>query len=393
MKNIKDFNFKNKNVLVRCDFNVPIDEKGEISEDFRIKETLPTIQYLAKKGAKIILISHLGEPKEAKNREEMEKKFSLKPIAERLEKLLKMKIKFLPDCLGPAVEKEISQLKEGEVVLLENLRFYEEEKKNEENFARNLAKLADIYINDAFSVCHRVHASIVGLPKYLPSAAGFLLEKEIKVLTRVLENPWHPLVVIIGGAKIESKMGVIEQFLKKADHLLLGGEIANSVLVGKGICLGSLFFENKEIVEKIEKIDLTSPKIHLPIDGVITLASQKENYFRQGAIGSVKKEEKVFDIGPETIKVFSKIIKEAKMILWSGPLGMFEKKEFENGTKEIAQIITRNHLAFKIVGGGDTISAVDKFGLLEKFDHVSTGGGAMLEFLSGKTLPGLESLK
>jgi len=393
MKNIKDFNFKNKNVLVRCDFNVPLSENGEVVEDFRIKATLPTIDYLIKKGAKVILISHLGDPKEAKNKEEMIKKFSLKPVAERLEKLLKIKIKFLPDCLGPAVEKEVNQLKEGEVVLLENLRFYDEEKKNDENFVKNLAKMADVYINDAFSVCHRPHASVVGLPKYLPSAAGFLLEKEVKILTKVLEKPWRPLIVIIGGAKVATKIAVIEQFLKNADHLLMGGDTANSILVGKGICLGNLFFDNKEVVERIEKIDLTLPKIHLPIDGVIALASRKENYFRKGAIGSVKKEEKVFDIGPETIKIFSKIIKEGKMIFWSGPLGMFEEKEFENGTKEIAQVITRNHLAFKIVGGGDTILAVNKFGLLDKFDHVSTGGGAMLEFLSGKSLPGLVALK
>ena len=393
MRKIKDLNFKNKRVLLRCDFNVPINEKGEIEEDFRIKSVIPTINYLVENEAKIILISHLGDPKEVKTRQEMVKKFSLRPVANYLEKILNRKIKFLPDCLGSENEAEINNLKEGEIVLLENLRFYEGEKKNDENFVKSLAKLADIYINDAFSACHRAHASIVGLPRYLPSAAGLLLEKEINILTKVLENPWHPLVVIIGGAKIESKIGVVEQFLERADHLILGGEIANSILVGKGICLGELFFGEKEILNKIEKIDLTSPKIHLPIDGVISLASRKEDYYRQGGIGSVKKEEKFFDIGPETIKIFSSIIKDGKMILWSGPIGMFEEKKFENGTREIAEAIVRNHLAFKIVGGGDTISAVNKFGLLEKFDHVSTGGGAMLEFLSGKKLPGIDALK
>jgi len=393
MKTLKSLNLKGKKVLVRCDFNVPFDEKGLISDDSRIKETLPTIEYLIKKGAKIILMSHLGRPEKNQKSKIKNQKFSLGPIALRLEELLRQKVNFLDDCVGEKIEKEIDETKEGEVILLENLRFYDEEENNDNGFAKKLAKLGDIYINDAFSASHRSHTSIVGIPKYLPSGAGLLFEKEIKILSKVLGSPWHPLVVIIGGVKIESKIGVIEQFLKKADHLLLGGEIANTILIGKGVSLGRYLLEDKEMIKKIEKIDITCPRVHLPVDGVISLENMAEGYFKIGAIGSVKKEEKVYDIGPETIEIFSEIIKQAKMILWSGPLGLFEEKKFESGTKETAQNIVRNHSAFKVAGGGDTIAALNKFGLLDKFDHVSTGGGAMLEFLSGKKLPGIESLK
>lgn len=401
MKTLKDFNFKNKRVLVRCDFNVPFDEKGRIGDDFRIKQSLPTIEYLKKKGAKIILISHLGRPKGK------EKKYSLKPVSLRLEELLELKVhrahnglsalvKFLDDCLGEKVKEEIENMKAGEVFLLENLRFYEEEEQNKENFAKALSELADIYINDGFGACHRAHASVAGIPKYLPSGAGFLLEKEVKILSKVLENPWRPLIMVIGGVKISTKIKVIENFLKTADHLLLGGEIANAVLELKGILIGKGLPESSEVMRKIEKINLTNPRLHLPIDGVISLADVErgleEGYIRQSAPGIVKREEGFYDIGPETIKIFSEIIKEAKMIIWSGPLGMYEKEQFEKGTKEIAKTIARNYSAFKIVGGGDLISALNKFNLLDKFDHVSTGGGAMLEFLSGEKLPGIEAL-
>jgi phosphoglycerate kinase len=390
MKTLKDFDFKNKRVLVRCDFNVPLDEKGKILDDFRIRQTIPTIEYLAKRGAKIILMSHLDEP-EGRVIESLR----LTPIEEKLKEYFGHLITKANDCIGKKIENQISKMRAGEILLLENLRFYKEEKKNEKNFAKKLAKLADLYINDAFGACHRAHASIVGVPRYLPSGAGLLLEKEIKVLSQVLKKPWRPLVTIIGGVKISSKIKVIEKFLEKADHLLLGGEIANAILASKGILVSQPMPE-PEIIKIIEKIDLTWSKLHLPVDVLISLADLdtglKEGYLRQGGPGQVKKEEKCYDIGPETIKIFSRIIKEAKMIFWSGPLGMFEKEEFSQGTKNIAQIIARNHQAFKIAGGGDTISALNKFNLLDKFDHVSTGGGAMLEFLSQKELPGLKAL-
>ena len=388
MKTLKDFNFKNKRVLVRCDFNVALDEKGRITEDFRIKQTIPTIEYLIKKGAKTILMSHLGKP-EGKIVNELR----LNPIAKRLSELLNRPVKKLDDCVGKEVKKEVERIQTGEIILLENIQFNAGENKNDSNFAKILASYADIFIMEAFGQSHRNYASIAGIPKYLPAAAGFLLEKEIKILSKVMQNPWRPLVVIIGGVKINTKIGVISQFLKKADHLLLGGEVANAILIGKGFSLGRSLLDDEEIARKVKKIDITNLKIHLPVDGIISLRERQKDYSREGAIGTIKKEEKIFDIGPETIKIFSEIIKEAKMILWSGPLGLSEEKKFEKGTKETAESIVKNKSAFKIIGGGDTIAAVDKFGLLQEFDHVSTGGGAMLEFLSGEKLPGIEALK
>lgn len=310
MKTLKDFNVKNKRVLVRCDFNIPLDEKENIADDFRIKQTIPTIEYLLKNEAKVILMSHLANNK------------SLFVIEERLEKYLGSE----------------------EFTLLENLRFNKGEKENDDNFAKELAQLGDIYINDAFGVCHRKHASVVGVPKYLPSGAGFLLEKEIEVLSKVLKKPERPLVAIIGGNKIESKAKVIEQFLEKADYVLIGGRIA-------------------------EQIKDKSNKLYIPVDS------------KNG-----------FDIGPKTIKIFSEIIKKARTILWAGPLGKFEDSVYEQGTKKVAKLIVKNNQAFKIAGGGDTIFALTKFGLRDKFDHISTGGGAMLQFLSGEELPGLKAL-
>jgi len=388
MKTLKDFNFKNKRVLVRCDFNVQLNEKGRIAEDFRIKQTIPTIEYLIKKGAKTILMSHLGKP-EGKIVNELR----LNPIAKRLSELLNRPVKKLDDCVGKEVKKEVERIQTGEIILLENIQFNAGENKNDSNFAKILASYADIFIMEAFGQSHRNYASIAGIPKYLPAAAGFLLEKEIKILSKVMQNPWRPLVVIIGGVKINTKIGVISQFLKKADHLLLGGEVANAILIGKGFSLGRSLLDDEEIARKVKKIDITNLKIHLPVDGIISLRERQKDYSREGAIGTIKKEEKIFDIGPETIKIFSEIIKEAKMILWSGPLGLSEEKKFEKGTKETAESIVKNKSAFKIIGGGDTIAAVDKFGLLQEFDHVSTGGGAMLEFLSGEKLPGIEALK
>jgi len=310
MKVVRDFDVKNKKVLVRCDFNVPLNDKGEIEDDFRIRQTLPTIKYLIEKGAKVILMSHLANNK------------SLAPVRKRLSEYLSGE----------------------EFTLLENLRRDKREEENDAGFAEELAELGNIYINDAFSVCHRAHASIVGLPKYLPSGAGFLLEKEVMVLSGILTGAERPLVVIIGGVKIESKGKVINQFLKKADYLLLGGKIADA-------------------------LSINSQNLYLPKD-----------------------KNSDFDIGPKTIKMFSEIIQKAKTVFWAGPLGRFEEKEFETGTREIARAISENKRAFKVAGGGDTIFALLKFGLRDKFDHVSTGGGAMLKFLSGEKLPGLEAL-
>jgi len=381
MRTLRDFDVKGKRVLVRCDFNIPLNEKKEITDDFRILQTLPTIKYLIEKGAKIILMSHLGKGKD-----------SLGSAAKRLEELLKKKVKFLDDCIGEKVGKEVEKMQSGEIILLENLRFYKEEEENDENFAKKLAKLGDIYINDAFGACHRAHASIVGVPKYRPAGAGFLLEKEINVLSKVLKNPSRPLIAIIGGVKISTKIRVIEQFLKTADHLLLGGKIFEPLLQVKEVLIGRPWLE-EEIIEQVKKINLTDPKIHLPIDSLVCLPNLEEGYSRKAGIGSIRKEEEIFDIGPETIKLFSNLIKEAKMLVWSGPLGYFEREPFDSGSKAIAQVIIRNHTAFKIAGGGDTDAFLAKYNIREKFDHVSTGGGAMLEFLSGEKLSGIEALE
>jgi len=399
MKTLNDFNFKNKRVLVRCDFNVRFDEKGNIFDDFRIRQSIPTLKYLIEKEAKVILMSHLGDPGG-----KVVKSLSLNSVGDKLIEYLDLPITKAPDCIGKKIENLINKMQPGQILLLENLRFHKEEEEGDLNFAKELAKLGDIFINDAFGACHRAHASIVGIPKYLPSGAGSLLEKEIEVLSQVLDfypsatlpkgvpKPQRPLVVIIGGIKIETKIKLIEQFLKIADQLLLGSKLAESILSVKGILIARAFPKKKEVLEKIERIDLTSPKLHLPIDGQIALAKLEEKYHRVGNVGSLKREEEIFDIGPETIKIFSQIIKSGKTIIWNGPLGMFEKEPFDRGTKEIVDAIVRNYSAFKIAGGGETVEFINKLDLAERFDHISTGGGAMLDFLAGEKLPGIAAL-
>lgn len=384
MKNLKDFDVKDKRVLVRCDFNVPLDEEGNILDSFRIEQTIPTIKYLIEKKAKVILMSHLGNP-------EGDEITSLRLgiVADELNKL-GIPVKMAPDCIGEIVEKQSLELEPGQVLLLENLRFYSGEENNDIIFSKELAKLGDIYINDAFGVCHRKHASVVGITEHLDSGIGLLLEKEIEALSRVLKDPKRPLVAIIGGAKIESKIEVIKTFLEKADHLLIGGITANTILIIKGMCIGRLWPAGP-VTEEVKGIELTSTKLHLPID-VTASIDLKGSSVRNSAPGKAKTDELILDIGEETIKIFITIIKEAKMIVWSGPMGLFENPLFANGTQKIAEAIANNEEAFKIVGGGDTIFALNKFNIKDKIDHVSTGGGAMLKFLSEEELPGLEAL-
>jgi len=387
MEGLKVFDFKNKRALVRCDFNVPISEKGEILDDFRIKKAIPTIEYLIKEKARVILMSHLGDPGGR-----VIENLRLTPVQDKLMEYLDLSVVKAPDCVGDKIEKWTYQMQNGEILLLENLRFHEEEEKGDEGFARLLAKLGDVYINDAFSASHRSHASITGVPKILPALAGFLLEKEISVLSEIMENPARPLVAIVGGAKIESKISVIKTFLEKADHLLLGGKIANSVLGVKGIYMDGTGLP-EETIQVIKKVPLTSTKLHLPVDALVSPDSSGKPYVRESALAGIKKNELLLDIGPETINIFSRIIETAGTVIWAGPLGFFENPSFEKGTKEVARAIINNHQAFKVVGGGETIEFINKIGLAEKFNHVSTGGGAMLEFLSGEKLPGIEALE
>ena len=383
---MRDFDLSQKKVLVRADFNLDFDEKGEILDDYKLEKTLPTINYLLEKKAKIILMSHLGRPDG-----ESKKECSLKPIAKRLEEYLKKPVKFLPDCIGPGVEKAVNKMAPGEIILLENLRFHKEEEENDINFAKEISKLGELYIFDGFGTVHRAHASTVGIPKFLPSAMGFLVESELKTLSQALEKKLPPLVVIVGGVKIETKIKLIEKLLKGADHLILGGRIAYDILAGKGLCLSG-FLPEENILRVLEKIDIANPKLHLPIDAALLLKNGSGGYFRNASLGQVRKEEAILDIGPETVKLFSQVIKTARTVIWNGPLGKFEDERFAKGSLGIAEAIIKSR-AFSIAGGGDICTFLRKYNLIKEFDFVSTGGGAMLTFLEGEKLPALEALR
>jgi len=384
MKTIEDLDVKNKRVLTRVDFNVPLNEKGRVSDNFRIKSSLATIKYLRKKKAKIVLISHLGRPSAR------ERKYSLRPVRAELEKLLKRgKVKFLPECIGKKIESIVGAMKAGEIVLLENLRYHKGETENSSSFAQQLSRLGDVYINDAFSVSHREHASIVQLPELLVSAAGLSLEKEVKALSGITYDCKRPLVLIIGGKK-KAKIEALPKLINVVDHLLLNGFLSKDILIAKGILVDKPFLE-KKVLEVAERINLTNPKIHLPKDVLFSLEDDW-SYKRIAGIGTIRKEEKVFDIGEEAINEFSKIIGEAKTIVWAGPMGAFEEARFSTGTKRLGRSIIKNKEAFKVAGGGDTIAAIAKFGWKNGFDHISTGGSAMLKFLCGERLIGVESL-
>lgn len=344
VKTLREFSVKGKRLLIRCDFNVPLDERGNILDDFRIKQTLPTINYLVREKAKIILMSHLGKPKG-----EIVENLKLDRIQKRLSEYLILSIKKTDDCLGEEVEEETKKMKEGEILLLENLRFHKEEEEGDSEFAKSLANLGDIFINEAFATCHRPHASIVGVPKFLPSGAGFLLEKEIESLNKIIENPKKPLVAIFGGD--DPDFPLVNKISEAADWVLIGE------LIGREI--------EKNNMELIHP-----PKIIKPVDGI------------DGGK----------DVGSKTIKIFREKILQAKTIFWSGPIGKIEEKIYQKGTIEIAQAIIKSG-AFSVIGGGETVEFINKLGLTEKFNHLSTGGSAMLAFLAGEKLPGIEILK
>jgi len=382
-RNLNDYNFFNKKVLARCDFNVAI-EKGRVVDDFKIKRALSTIVYLKKSGARIILASHL-------EKESFFDKASLKPVLFVLERLLGAKILFSSKCAGGKARKMAENLKPGQIMLLENLRHNKGEKKNSEKFAKQLASLAEIYVGEAFSCCHRSHASIISCPKLLPHFIGFECEREINVLGSLIEGAQRPLVVVIGGAKVEAKLKMIKKFLPLADHLLFGGKIANVLLSVKGIVVG---YEEAscEVRKILSQINLTDQKIHLPLD-VLVLCDSANNIIRQVAPGAVKKQEEIFDVGQATIEKFSEILKIAKTIFWSGELGVAENPKFKKGTLEIARAIAQNKNAFKIAGGGDTVAFIRSLGMENDFSFLSVGGSAMLEFIANGTLLGVEALK
>ena len=386
MKTIKKVDVKDKKVLIRADLNVSLNKDNNISDDFRIKASLPTINYLREQRAKIILMSHLGRPNG-----KVEKSLRLDPVQKKLSQDLGILVKKINDCIGFEALDASKNLNSGEILLLENLRFHLDEEKNDENFARQLAELGDIYVNDAFGACHRAHASVVGITKFLPSYAGFLLHKEINVLSKITETPARPLTVVLGGAKISTKIKLIQEFLGKADNIILGGALANTALHAKGIAIGKSFFEEEMVIE-VQKFDITNTKMHMPVDAVVsTDRSGDKKKCRVAPIGNTKKDEMILDIGPDTEKLYDRIIQNSKTIIWNGPMGLFEIKAFNHGTRAIAESIIRSS-AFSVAGGGETITFLNEVDLFNKFSHVSSGGGAMMEFLAGNRLPGLEAL-
>lgn len=388
-KTVRDLDVVGKKVLVRVDFNVPLNDKGEITDDTRITASLPTIQYLLEQKAAVILMAHLGRPKG-----QVKPELSLAPVAKHLGKLLGKKILFAPDCVGEAAQAAASKLKPGHILLLENLRFHKEEEKNDMEFAEKLASLADLYVNDGFGVSHRAHASVEGVTHFLPAAAGFLLEKEIQYVGQAVTNPLHPFVAIIGGAKVSDKIGVISNLLDKVDTLLIGGGMANTFLAAQGYKMGKSLVEEdkldlaKELLAKAKK---NKVNMLLPTDLVMAAAFAPDAEHVTEKVKNLNQAYMALDIGAETNKAYAEALADAKMIVWNGPMGVFEMDAFCKGTEAVAKAVAKSR-ATSIVGGGDSVSAIEKLGLAKRITHISTGGGASLEYLEGKVLPGVAAL-
>ncbi|MFO7881645.1 MAG: phosphoglycerate kinase [Kosmotogaceae bacterium] len=390
-KTIKDVDLKGKKILMRVDFNVPIDkETGEVTDDTRIKAALPTIKYVIEQGGKAILVSHLGRPKG-----ERKPDFSLKPVAKRLERLIGKHITFVEDCIGEAPMKVINAMNDGEIVLLENVRFYAGEKKNDPLFAKELAKLGNIHVNDAFGTAHRAHASNVGVAEHLESVAGFLMQKEIDMLGKAVSNPDHPYVVILGGAKVSDKIGVIENLLDKANKILIGGAMMFTFLKSLGKKVGDSLVEDDKLElakSLLKKAKENNVKLILPVDTVI--AQEMKSGVESKVVSiedGIPEAWKGLDIGPKTVELFRKELEGAKTVVWNGPMGVFEVDDFAKGTEQIAKTLASME-ADTIIGGGDSAAAIAKFGLENEVTHVSTGGGASLAMLEGTELPGIKSI-
>ena len=389
-KTVRDIDVKGKKVLVRCDFNVPQDENGNITDNRRIVSSLPTIKYLLEQGAKVILCSHLGRPKG-----EVKKEFSLAPVAKELSKQLGIEVKLAGDVIGESAKELTDNIKEGKVVLLENVRFHREETDNDPEFAKKLASFADVYVNDAFGTAHRAHASTAGVANYLPAVSGFLIEKELNFMGEALDNPKRPFMAILGGRKVSDKIGVIDSLLEKVDTLIIGGGMAYTFFKAMGYNVGNSVCELDKLdlaKELMEKAKAKGVKLMLPVDTKVGKEFDKDTESKVVKYTEIPDGWEGFDIGPETIKIYEEELQKAKTVVWNGPVGLFEFDQFAIGTNAIAKCLSELD-AITIIGGGDSAAAIEKAGLSEKFSHISTGGGASLEFLEGKKLPGIECLQ
>ncbi len=387
---VKDIDVKGKRVFCRVDFNVPMQD-GKITDETRIRAALPTIQYLIDQGAKVILASHLGRPK-GKVVEELR----LTPVAKRLSELLGKEVDKADEAYGETVKAKVEQMKEGDVLLLENVRFYPGEEKNDPELAKAFAELADIYVNDAFGTAHRAHASTEGVAHYLPAVSGFLMEKELDVLGNALSNPQRPFTAIIGGAKVKDKIGVIENLLEKVDNLIIGGGLAYTFVKAQGHEIGkSLLEEDKIELAKgfIEKAKEKGVNFYMPVDAVVADEFSENANTKVVPIEEIPADWQALDIGPKTAELYAKVIKESKLVIWNGPMGVFEMDKFAGGTKAVAEALAEAEDTYSVIGGGDSAAAVEKFGLADRMSHISTGGGASLEFMEGKALPGVVVLK
>ena len=390
-KTIKDIDLKNKKVFVRCDFNVPLDEEGNITDNRRIVGALPTIKYLLDQNCRIILCSHLGRPKG-----EFNKKYSLLPVQKELSKLLNKEVKLAEDIVGQSAKALTSNMKEGEIVLLENVRFDAREEKNDEAFSKELAEMAEIFVNDAFGTAHRAHSSTAGIAEFLPAVSGFLIEKELNFLGSALENPKRTFVAILGGAKVSDKIGVIDSLLEKVDTLMIGGGMAYTFIKSLGHNIGNSLCEEDKLdlaQNLMKKAEEKGVKFVLPVDNVIADEISKEANVKTINSDEIPDGWEGLDIGPKTIENFEKELKNAKTVLWNGPVGYSELEKFANGTKSIAQTLANLEDCITVVGGGDSAAAIEKMGLADKFSHISTSGVASLEFIEGKKLPGIECLQ
>ncbi len=385
-KTVKDINVKGKKVFVRVDFNVPVKE-GKVGDDTRIRAAIPTIQYLLDEGAAVILASHLGRPKGGPDLA-----FTLRPVAEYLGKLMSRNVKFAEDCIGPKAEEAAKSLQPGEILVLENTRFHPEEEKNDPGMAKQLAALADFYVNDAFGTAHRAHASTEGIAKILPGVAGFLMEKEIKYLGEAIADPKRPFIAILGGAKISDKIGVIKNLLTRADAVLIGGGMANTFFKAQGYPVADSLVEDEALETAKELLKSGGGKLRLPVDMVIADKFDAEAQKKVIPSGPVPEGWRILDIGPETVSAYSKVIRDAGTVVWNGPMGVFEFPKFAEGTYALAHAIAESG-AVSVIGGGESVAAVQQSGVADKITHISTGGGASLEMLEGLTLPGLAALQ